>query len=167
MLKLIGLLCIVMCGAAAGIEASSRLKGRAEYCRKTSMLLRETASIMRFSCEPLPELINELAYRSGFMQLGFIQTVAGCMEEGVFFPDAWQRGIDEDGKITPELRVILEPLGESLGASDIEGQLMTLGRTEEQLQELYRMTQEQYTRKGRLYRCLGILGGMSAALLIC
>ena len=36
-----------------------------------------------------------------------------------------------------------------------------------ELEVIYEKALEQYRTKGKLYRCLGVLGGMSAALLLC
>lgn len=144
-----------------------KLKKQAEYCRLTGMLLHEAALIMRYSCETLPVLISDLVCRESFMQLEYLQKASEFIEKGISFPQAWREGLSADRNITQELRLFLEPLAESLGASDIDGQLMTLGLAEEQLQMLYRSAQDNYTRKGRLCRCLGILLGMSAALLLC
>lgn len=143
-----------------------KLKKQAEYCRLTGMLLHEARLIMRYSCETLPVLIGELVCRESFAPLVYLQRASECINNGVCFPAAWRDGMTADHNITQELRLFLEPLADSLGASDIDGQLMTLALAEEQLQELHRAAQEKYAQKGRLYRCLGILLGMSAALLI-
>ncbi len=167
MLKLIGIISIILCGTAAGFAGSVKLRRQTEYCHDVSRLLHETAMLMHYSCDTLPSLITELSCRECFSQLIFLGNVSELIEKGTPFPRAWEEGIKSDSFLSPELRQLISPLADSLGVSDIEGQLLTLRRAEEETQELYIRTNAQYMKKGRLYRCLGVLGGMSAALLLC
>jgi stage III sporulation protein AB len=57
-------------------------------------------------------------------------------------------------------------LGDVLGTSGMDGQEQTLLQATRQLMQMEQTLQTQSYRKGRLYRSLGILGGMAVALLL-
>ncbi len=167
MLKAAGLLCIVICGAGLGTGASAVLRKRIVICRSLRYFLQELGVMMRCTGDTLSSLIGGLAVSESCMSLSFLREAAAIMERGEPFPIAWKRSVSISSGLTSEMKDMLLSLGDSLGTSDLAGQLMTLDRAEHELEVIYEKALEQYRTKGKLYRCLGVLGGMSAALLLC
>ncbi len=167
MLKAAGLLCIIICGAGLGTGASAMLRKRITVCKSLRYFFQELGIMMRCTGDTLSALITGLACSESCMSLGFLGEAASLMETGEPFPLAWKRSVSISSGLTPEIKDMLLSLGESLGTSDLAGQLMTLERAEHELEVIYEKALEQYRTKGKLYRCLGVLGGMSAALLLC
>ncbi len=166
-MKILGLLFIVMCGSYAGVCATAVLRKNEAMCRMVRTFLDELAILMRCTCSALPELMEELCLRESFSELGFIKITCSELSKGTPFPKAWSIALKMDKHLTAELSQLLMDLGGGLGTSDIEGQLMNIERAVEQLRLIHEKALEKYRTKGRLYRCLGVLGGMSAALLLC
>ena len=167
MLKAAGLLCVVICGAGLGAGASAVLRKRIGICKSLRYFFQELGILMRCTGDTLSALIGELAGAESCADLNFLREAASLMETGEPFPLAWKRSVSISAGLTTEIKDMLLSLGDSLGTSDLAGQLMTLERAEHELEVIYEKALEQYRTKGKLYRCLGVLGGMSAALLLC
>ncbi len=165
MLKLIGLICIVLCGAGCGNTAAVKLHRQCVFCGALRMFLNELGIRMRWSGETLEVLIVQLREQKRFAPLGFLRQFS--IEEDETFSDAWSRSIMQEHALMPEVQSLLQSVGETLGTSDIEGQMQTLVQHDRRLEELYENAREQERTKARLYRSLGLLFGMTAALLLC
>ncbi len=166
-MKLLGLLILVVCGAYAGNAASSQLKRREALCRSVQCFLDELAVLMRCTCSPLYELMSVLNEKECFSSLTFLGTASALLRNGKPFPVAWKEGVENDKSLPSDLTELLLTLSDSLGASDLEGQLVSIERTTTRLRFIQENALESYRTKGRLYRSLGVLGGISAALLLC
>lgn len=166
-MKPLGLLILVLCGTLAGNAASGQLKRREALCRCTGLFLDELLIAMRCTCAPLGELLSELSAKECFSSLVYLSKAHELIRRGKPFPQAWREGVSGDKSLQAELKELLLTLTDSLGASDLEGQFVSFQRTEAQLCCIQEKALESYRTKGRLYRCLGVLGGISAALLLC
>lgn len=167
MLKLLGIIFIIICGAGIGAKASGDLKKQTELCISVRTFLSELGILMRYKGDTLFVLISELSERQSIQELKFLSRVIDNMSSGMTFPYAWKTALSDDALLSPELTELLLKFGESLGTSDIEGQLMSIERSEEELSGIYENALSIYRRKGRLYRSIGLLGGITAALLLC
>lgn len=167
MLKLLGIFLVIICGAGLGARASGRLKKNAELCVCVRTFLSELGILMRYSGDTLFTLFSMLHERQSIHELVFLNVLLNEMSGGTDFPCAWRKAVSGDKMLTPELSGLLLSLGECLGTSDIDGQLMSLERAQEELSAIYEGVLSQYRRKGRLYRSIGLLGGITAALLLC
>lgn len=167
MLKFIGLLMIIISGAALGARASAALKKNAELCISVRTFLSELGILMKYSGDTLFTLFTELYERQSVKKLLFLDILLGELVTGKEFPCAWRNAISADKTLTAELSGILLSLGDCLGTSGIEGQLMSLERTQAELEAVYEDAINLYRIKGKLYRSMGLLGGITAALLLC
>lgn len=167
MLKILGIIFIILSGAGIGAQASGKLKKKTEMCLSVGGFLRELSVIMKYSCDTLFILLSELSERESMKNLAFLFCTIDNMNKGLPFPAAWRESVERDKALDKELSEMLFSLGECLGTSDMEGQLMCIKRAEEELSAIYENALCQYRKKGRLYRSMGLLGGMTAALLLC
>lgn len=167
MIKFLGIIFIIICGAGIGIKASGDLKKRSDMCLYVKTFLSELSILMKYSGDTLFNLISELSERESIRNLTFLPDVINSMSEGMAFPYSWKNALSNDKNLYSELKELLFTLGESLGTSDIEGQLVSIERAEEELSVIYENALSLYRKKGKLYRSIGILGGMTAALLLC
>lgn len=167
MLKLLGLFCVVLCGAGCGFAASAALRRQVVFCDTLRLFLEELGILMRWNGDTLPVLLGDLADKQTYTPLTFLKNVIPQLEKGIVFSEAWKAAIQSMRRLPEELRRLLLSLGESLGTSDLEGQMKTLAQHQQQLSRICQSAAEQYHKKGKLYRSIGLLGGMSAALLLC
>lgn len=167
MIKFLGVIFIIICGAGIGAKASGDLKKRSDMCLCVKTFLSELSILMKYSGDTLFNLISELAERESISKLTFLSDVINSMLDGTNFPYSWKNALSNDKNLCPELKELLFTLGESLGTSDIDGQLVSIERAEKELLAIYENALSIYRKKGKLYRSIGILGGMTAALLLC
>ena len=61
---------------------------------------------------------------------------------------------------------LLRELGRSLGKADVAGELSLLGLYGQRIDALRQAADEDYVRKGRVFRSVGMLCGLAAAIMI-
>ena len=111
----------------------------------------------------LEQLCRETAYAA----FQFPVTVLSGMEQGLPLAEAWAAGIRQDKAVPEPAKKLLLPLGEELGASDLDGQAATLAQYRMQLEPYAAEAGEKCVQRQRLYCSLGLLGGLLAAILLC
>ena len=148
----------ILMGTAAGLHFSCRLKMREESLRELISLLREMALLIRHRALPVRDLFAELS------RYEFIRIVdkSGCKD----FRNDWGAAANSLTELEEPERSILKSIGQSLGASDIDGQLVMLEVSIQQLEKYANEAHEQLMKKGKLYRTMGVLAGLFVAILI-
>ena len=104
------------------------------------------------------ELLEQLCREPAYAAFQFPVLVLSGLEQGMPLADAWESGIRQDKAIPETGKNLLLPLGEELGASDLDGQTATLSQYRRQLEPYAAEAGELCRRKQRLYCSLGVLG---------
>ena len=78
----------------------------------------------------------------------------------------WRKALDGQRDIPIDERRILSRLGELLGTSDIEGQLSSIALLEDELMTVKERREENYRRRGKLFRSVGVLAGAMTGILV-
>jgi len=121
-------------------------------------MLSEMSLLIRCRALPVKDLFRELG------RYGFLNNVnAG---ENGDFRDSWYAAADALTELDKSERDIVKNVGFSLGNSDSSGQLSMLEANSKLLEIAAEEVREQYNKKGKLYRSIGVLGGLFAAILI-
>lgn len=115
------------------------------------------ALLIRYRALPVKELFQELS------RYEFIQRVS---EWGGAGRENWVSVANELTELEESERGIVKSIGLSLGTSDINGQLSMLEMNSQLLAKQIEIAHEQYMKKGRLYRSVGILAGLFVAILV-
>ena len=113
------------------------------------------------------ELLEQLCRETAYAAFQFPVTVLSGMEQGLPLAEAWAAGIRQDKAVPEPAKKLLLPLGEELGASDLDGQAATLAQYRMQLEPYAAEAGEKCVQRQRLYCSLGLLGGLLAAILLC
>ena len=149
MTKIIGIVLVVMSASLVGNGFAMRLFKRAELLRSAESLCREVGENIRFSGSPLKEIIavsaemhNELQFLTDFPNI----------EPG--FPFA-----KKDATAIREFFA-------GLGVSDLAGQQKHCEAYARRLARLQDEAEGEYKSKSRLYRVLGVFGGICAAVVL-
>ncbi len=123
---------------------------------------------MRFTALPMPELWRRLAQNEAFAAFSLVTYTTSALPFISFsaaFAEAVKRA-EEEGALLPSTRRILLAFGEGCGQTDIDGQ-----RTHIEYYRTLLSAQEEESRrlwqeKGRVYRMLGLTGGVALMLLL-
>ena len=123
-------------------------------------------TFLRYGQVPTTELIGQLADSENFRLFPFLSSCKDKLGQGYLFPEAWRRSLSEwkDSALTARDMEILESVAEVLGGSDSESQSNTLELTVSLLEQNLQEALEAKNTNGKLYRSLGVLIGIGAAV---
>jgi len=108
-----------------------------------------------------------MAAQQRFEGLPFLRECAQLMLEGRDLPSCWRRAIEKHtAAIGKEEVAILASLGDVLGQSDLASQLAAIDLARVQLEQRIESARERVISQGSLYRSIGALGGVAAAIIL-
>ncbi|MFY9114000.1 MAG: hypothetical protein WAO23_02010 [Dethiobacteria bacterium] len=163
--KLSGALCVVSaCYLWGEFKARSftlRLHQLQQF-RQTFNLLSAEIS---YTGTPLPAAFRNISRRIGGAVGSIFERAGGLILTGgdIGAQDAWRKAL---GEVYPRLfiseddRRIVEQLGTSLGMVDREGQIKQIGLILSLLEDALHHAEEKRRRNERMWRYLGLLGGL-------
>lgn len=172
LIKCLGILMILASSCGIGFRLSSDLKLRMEELKslkKIILMLRGEIkynnSTMSEAFETISNRIEDEPYHTFFKE--------SCMElnklSGQTFIEIWKDMIDKNlktTKISKKDKERFKSLGDNLGYLDKEMQLSTIDLYLENLEYEIDEGSKNMNTNSRLYKCLGIMGGVLVTLLI-
>ncbi len=142
---------------------------RAEMLRRIVLMITVIETQLRYACLPVADLLRVLGENPAFSELGFIRCTREKMCFGEPFPDAWRESVEAESDICRLLSGsvhYLAALGAEIGSTDLEGQLSCC----EYYKNIFTAEQEIQAEKSRkyskLFPSLGLMLGISAAIII-
>jgi len=136
---------------------ASALKKRERLLLEITGLLENMAVQIKYRALPLGDLFETL--KGG----EFINKV--LEDKNPNRREAWNNAINEFSELTDE-REILLMVGNSLGKSDIEGQISMLELNKKLLRARHKEASETSLKKGAMYRSVGLLMGLGLAIIV-
>lgn len=123
---------------------------------------------MSYTALPMPDLWRRLAQNEAFSAFSLVKHTAEGLAQASF-ATAFSRAVDkaeQDGMVLPSAGQILREFAEGCGHTDLMGQQSHL----EYYRTLLSAQEEQarcvWREKGRVYRVLGVTGGIALMLLL-
>jgi len=147
-----------MLGTVAGLYFSFRLKMRVDSLRELTQVLREMAMLIRHRALPVKDLFSEMSRYEFVAQAG--------SSVGADFRAGWLKAADSLAELSENERAVVKSVGMALGTSDVAGQIAMLEVNAGLLAGFAVESNEQYLKKGKLYRTCGVLAGLFLAVLI-
>lgn len=112
-------------------------------------------------------MLSRLSQSESFAGFTFLKECLRQLQGGVLFPDAWKAGVRGfRGSLTDRDKEILESVSDILGSSDYESQLNALELNITLLEENLKEALAEKNTGGKLYRTLGVLIGIGAAIFL-
>jgi len=165
-IKYLILLMICLYSIFIGYLLSNKYKQRVEELREIKNLLGMLKTKIRFTYEPLPEILKESAESFNGNILKLIENVKikiNIMTAGT----AWQKAIDEtDLNLNLEDKNILKKMGNLLGRTDVEGQLSEIEVTENFLNKQIEKAEQEKIKNEKMYKTLGIITGIGLVIIL-
>ena len=164
----IGGLLLVVAGAGMGLYAAHRLRRQVVFLETCDRLLQALWQEMNNTAQPMSDLWRRLAQSEGLRTFSLVRDTAAALETSPFavaFGAAVERAADA-GAILPATREILLAFGEGCGHTDLEGQHAHIAYYRTQLAAQQEEARRRYREQGRVYRVLGLTGGVALALLL-
>lgn len=156
---------LVMTSSLAGILFSFSLRERVEMLKQLSDMLDEIILHIRWGAATVQEITDILVGSRSYTLLGFLPLLDD--KSTADFTSRWQTAVDEwDSKRYPADREMIRSLVYGLGESDTEGQLSWYMQKKAGVDAAAVKAGEDYNRKGKLYRTLGVLCGVFIAVVM-
>lgn len=148
---------------------SDRLSGRCRTLSEIERFINKAATLIRCSASPLEDIISAAASDKRLSGLSFLADINAELDGGrTDIREVWRECLKKSPPeyIQSEENAILEELGETLGSTDIQGQLDSLSAHKTALREIISEADIRRREKGRLYRILGVTVGLFAAVIL-
>jgi len=172
MLKILGAIMVIGASSGIGYYCSKKLKLHLEallHMKKMIMLLKGEILYMNSTLE---EAFAAVALRiSDPMYSDFLLDLSEKLKErsSRLFYDIWCEGVElhlSKSDLWKKDRLDIKALGENLGYLDKQMQEKNLDLYLEQLEEEMAQGKEEFLSKSKLYRSLGIMGGIFIAIVL-
>ncbi|MFO8059155.1 MAG: stage III sporulation protein AB [Bacillota bacterium] len=171
MLKLFGLGLIMMAGMVTGQLCFMQLESRYRDLESVRSGLRALISEIEYTRKPLPDAWRELAEMHGgavariFGRAAELFGSEGAYTAGAAWVESLRQCSGELSLTAEDLR-ILASLGPCLGTSGGADQIRHLQAADERLSDQMNEAREDSRRRGKLFRSLGLLGGILVAVVL-
>lgn len=166
-LKLIGLFLISVTGGLVGIKASLLLKSRVEFLEKYITLMYETKTRIRLSACDIRELFKN---DSGFEPINFLTSeFTRNIKKDSTAKIAWETAVASAFKKykLPKIDIeLISEFGTDFGQNDIDGEINHIDLHIALVEDRLEKARTELSQKGKLYRTLGIFGGITISLII-
>ena len=151
-MKWIGIPLILLCAFYAGRGLYSELAERERLLSELCRFLNAASNGIRITLAPLDRIIGSSAAEEKSPE--FLRVCAARLGEGYGFPEAWRAamrdspdiGLLRDGELTE-----LGRLGETLGRSDVRGELALLGQSLEYFSACREVARTELREKSKMY----------------
>lgn len=158
MLKIIGFGLIFITTVSLGVHFSDRLKEKVKILNSLEFMFDDILIMVRYKAMTVYDIITELRKKEISDTLSFLKKIEFSSE--ISFSGNWSSSIDEtDMPLSVEELNLLKSFGSSLGSSDIEGQISTIELYKHNFIALYKKACNDYEKKSKLYKSLGVISG--------
>ncbi len=123
---------------------------------------------MSYTAQPMPDLWRRLAHHEAFAAFSLVQDTAKALPHTAFATAfcAAVEGAEKDGFLLPSARQLLLEFGEGCGHTDLAGQQAHIEYYRALLSAQEAESRRLWQEKGRVYRMLGLTGGVALTLLL-
>lgn len=133
------------------------------------LMLNVIETQLKYACLPVSDLLRVLSENSGLSDLEFIRCTRERVCFGQPFPEAWRECIESEPELCRMLSGsahYLTRLGADIGSTDLDGQLSCCEYYKKIFEKELELQEEKSRRYSKLFPSLGMLVGISAAILI-
>ena len=144
-----------------------RCKKRIDNLEKTKLLIHFIETQLRFSREPVLDLLKNIEKRSEWKSFRFIKECMNLCEQKNSFSDTWEKSVSlfpPDGFTNEDIQ-LLNDFGSRLGTTDLDGQLKICCLYETLFDGQIHTAHSNLQQKGALYSGLGAVCGLFIAVI--
>lgn len=125
-------------------------------------------SQLAFTMAEPAEILREIEQKKTVKDLTFLPVCLSFHQSGMAFPAAWRESLKDPALdvLTEEERQILSDIGDVLGSTGLQGQLDQLHLLQIRLKNQLDAASQHYATSGKLYRSLGLMGGVLLVILL-
>ena len=165
MIKLIGAFLIIAAASYMGFAKSDKLKKRMNNLLEFKTALNLLENEIMFAKNPIDKAFCNIADISALGDV-FRNMSDSMRENGI--KTAWKQSIElfaDKLYLKKEDVAVIEILANELGMSDAESQIKNVEYVRKLIHKQYEYAEYEYNNSAKMYRSLGVLGGLFAAIL--
>ncbi len=168
MFKIFALLLIVAGFALGGRCFAAFHTKRVDVIKNLILMLLVIETQLRYARLPVSDLLRVLDENISLSELKFIKSCRERVCFGEMFPDAWKACVEDETelcRLLGNLSESLAGLGEDIGSTDLEGQLSCCEYYRQIFGRELEAQEEKSKKYSKLFPSLGLMLGISAAIL--
>lgn len=158
--------CLFAVGTVIGASLSDRLRILRNYDRSLMTMMNQISVMIRYQALDVYEITTALRQLPACAELHFLKLLPAQYEPSQDFHQVWKEAVQSDKMLGNEETGLLLEFGCSFGMSDAEGQLSSLEAALASLSVIEKRRSEEYAKKGKLYRSVGMLFGVMAGIIV-
>lgn len=171
MTKIIGIVLIILSGTGIGFKASENLVIQNDRLKKMKKLITILRGEIKYNNSYIGQALLNVSSKVSSPYREFLLCVSEKLKDcsGRTLSEIWKEGVDErlsDSCLSDAQLSRFKDLGDTLGFLDKEMQLSTFDLFMEQLDIEINENNTKMKDNCKLYKCLGVMGGILVVLLI-
>lgn len=169
-IKIIGALLVFVGGCGCGLSAAAAKRRRIGVLRELEQALVLLYGEIEYAAADMMEILDRLSGKTYYFS-SFFGGVSRqlCQKCGQPLYRVWQEELEQSPAkkyLEQEDCKLWEQIGLHLGGLDRQTQLRTLELVQGQIQERVREAELEYHSQAKVYRVLGVTGGLFATILL-
>ena len=167
--RYIFLLSILTSCTSVGFLLSKRYSDRVRELNYLLNLINILQNKIKFTKKPLPELLEEVSNINTNGKISKIFLTTSKKLKTQKSEQAWSEAILEQRfflNLTDEDISLIEPLGNMLGKTDIEGQMSEINQFKSILETQIKKAQQERNKNEKMYKSLGTIFGLAIAIIV-
>lgn len=165
-MKIIMCVTSVLLGGIIGIYKSNSLKERVTQLQEILIMLEKIQTFIKYERLKTSMIIKFLMEDKNLAHLGFLKDI-NLQEKNL--PKEWEKAVLQNKNLTRleknDITLLLR-MGQILGSSDVTTQISQFETVNLMLIKYINDAEKIYRDNGKLYRSLGVLGGVFVAILL-
>ena len=168
-MQYIGCLLMALAGAGMGLWGSRHLHRRAAYLHQTVRLLQVLERQLPYTAQPMAVLWRQLAVSGVYEDCRLLRDTLAGLDADVPFTTAFAAALEQargEDLLSAAGYRLLSECGAGCGRYDLTRQTEHLHHYRLAAEEMADALSAEAVTKGRLYRVMGVAGGVAVSLLL-
>ncbi len=164
-MKLIGIIAVMLSCTLVGMFFSDKLKARVRELTNINYMFEQISVLIRYKALTVYEIIDALKENEICKTLSFLTNFRHLEDKS--FELEWIDCINSsESELRLEDKRVLKSFGNVFGTSDIDGQLADIEVFRQNFSELTNKAKEDYDKKSKLYKSLGVISGAFISIML-
>lgn len=165
-MKYLGLLMIVICTTFIGVNEVGKMKQKVIEIRQIITMIEQIKIRLNYCVSSTNEILQQIASMSELNELCFLTRITKLYDSEPF-DLLWEREVRFSGlTISTEDCNMLVSFGQTLGTTDLDGQLELCNIFDNRFKERYLYYNEHYRKHAKLSISLGFFLGLGIAIIL-
>ena len=168
-LRYLFLLLVIAGSTSVGFLLSKGFSDRVKELRELANLINILQNKIKFTQVPLKEALTEISNIETNSQISKVFLKAGEKIKDEKSEVAWQEALNEERiflNLKNEDIELIKSLGNTLGKTDIEGQMSGINQFENILNMQIKKAEEECSKNSKMYKSLGTIIGLTIVIIL-